>query len=69
MRNFPIQANQNPVSPSDLAQPEKGRKVETFLSSTTGKWKATEKLDGEYVRWTQGRGYDSPEEAVKHLQN
>lgn len=66
MRNFPIQANQNPVSASDLAKPEKGTVKEAFKSSVTGKWKAFKKVDGQYVDWTS-QGFDTPEEALQAL--
>jgi hypothetical protein len=66
MRNFPIQANQNPVSPSDLSKPEKGTVKEAFVSSVTGKWKAYKKVDGDYVKWTT-ESYSTPEEALASL--
>ena len=69
MRNYPFPPAEQQVAVTEeqlqqLVSNDSGR--EAFKSDVTGEWKAFEKRNGQYTKWTQ-QGYASPEEALAAL--
>ena len=70
MRNFPIVPTEQQASLTEdqlKELMENDTRREAFKSDVTGKWKAYQKVNGQYTKWTEGQGYDTPEEALNNL--